>query len=86
MAAARLQRAEDRNELKKVVEMKGLDILRFGESGKYYLATRDLNGCQAVIIFSKKATILAHIAPQAPKFSFRGTVKQAYDDHCHQQL
>lgn len=67
MAAARLKEMQDLNLLKTVVQMNDLDIVRYGEAGKYCLATKDLNSCHAVAIIPKKAAILAHIAPLAPE-------------------
>ncbi|KAL8648563.1 MAG: hypothetical protein Q9210_004916 [Variospora velana] len=66
MAAAQLEKVQASNLLKKMVQMDDYDIVRFGEAGKTCLATRDLNSCHAVVIVSKKAAILAHIAPHAP--------------------
>ncbi len=67
MAAARLQQVRARNILKTTVPMNHHDIIRFGEAGMWCLATVDLNACHAVVIVSKKAAILTHIAPRPPE-------------------
>ena len=67
MAAARLQQARASNILKATVSMDHHDIIRFGEAGKWCLATVDLNSCHAVVIVSKKPAILTHIAPRPPE-------------------
>ena len=66
MAAARLKQVQDLGLLKTMVQMNRFEIVRFGEAGKYCLATNNLNSCHAVVILSKRAAILAHIAPNAP--------------------
>lgn len=38
--------------------------MRFQPGGKIFLGTEDLNGCTAVVIVSKDATILGHISPR----------------------
>lgn len=67
MAAAKLQQVRARNILKTTVPMIHHDIIRFGEDGMWCIATVDLNACHAVIIVSKKAAILTHIAPLPPE-------------------
>jgi len=67
MAAARLLQVQNLNLAKPMVQMDKVDIIRFGEAGKYCLATDRLNSCHAVAVVSKKAAILAHIAPHAPE-------------------
>ena len=66
MAAAQLAKVQSSGVLQKMVQMDDYDIVRFGEAGKTCLATQDLNSCHAVIIVSKKAAVLAHIAPNIP--------------------
>ncbi|KAL8838114.1 MAG: hypothetical protein Q9170_002255 [Blastenia crenularia] len=66
MAAAQLKKVQDSGQLKRLVEMDDYDIVIFGRERKTCLATEDLNSCHAVIIVSKKAAVLAHIAPHAP--------------------
>ena len=66
MAVARLEQAKTLSRLKAIVAMNDFDIVRFGEENKYSLATKDLNSCHAVVIVSRKAAILAHIAPNSP--------------------
>ncbi|KAL8798383.1 MAG: hypothetical protein Q9182_006705 [Xanthomendoza sp. 2 TL-2023] len=66
MTVARINSERSSNRLKSDVPMNRLDIVRYGESGKYSIATQNLNSCHAVAIISRKAAILAHIAPSAP--------------------
>ena len=66
MARVRLMYVERLGRLKSRVPMNENDIVIFGEEGKFSLATVDLNSCHAVAIVSKKAAILAHIAPLPP--------------------
>lgn len=67
MAAARLKEMQDLNLPKTMIQMNDLDIVSYVEIEKYCLATKNLNSCHAVTIISKKAAILAHIAPLASK-------------------
>ncbi len=67
MAAAQLEQVRARNILKTTMPMNHHDIIRFGEAGMCCIATVDLNACHAVVIVSKKAAILAHIAPLPPE-------------------
>ena len=66
MAVARIVSERGRGRLQNMVAMNAYDIVCFGNRGKYSLATENLNSCHAIIIVSKKAAILAHIAPHSP--------------------
>ncbi|KAL8820872.1 MAG: hypothetical protein Q9223_000991 [Gallowayella weberi] len=66
MTVARIAAERKLNRLKSDVPMNHLDIVCYGENGRYSIATQNLNGCHAVAIISRKAAILAHIAPSAP--------------------
>ena len=66
MAVARIMSERGRGRLKNMVAMNGFDIVCFGVGYKFSLATEKLNSCHAGIIVSKKAAILAHIAPHSP--------------------
>ena len=48
---------------KVLVGMDGVKFLAFGTEGRNILLTQDLNGCSGVVIVSRLAAILAHIAP-----------------------
>ena len=85
MAATRLQEMQNRNLLKTIVQINDLDIVRYGEVGKYCLATKDLNSCHAVAIISKKAAILPHTASLAPE-AIRDTLDQKHDNKSHPLL
>ncbi|KAL8952309.1 MAG: hypothetical protein Q9222_001761 [Ikaeria aurantiellina] len=66
MAASRWDQANAAGILKSIVPMNDFEIVRFGEDGKYCLATENLNGCNAVAIVSRRAAILGHVAPMSP--------------------
>ena len=63
MAFARLEQVRGLGSLKSIVPVNGLDIVVFGEDGKYSIGTVNLNSCHAVAITSTKAALLAHISP-----------------------
>ena len=63
MARVRLLQVERLGRLKSLVPINECDSVIFGEEGKFSLTTKDLTSCHAVAIVSKKAAILAHIAP-----------------------
>lgn len=67
MAAGKLEELGRAGKLKSIVAMNDHDIVRYGEDGKFGLATRDLKSCHAVAIVSQSAAILTHIAPLAPE-------------------
>ena len=82
MARVRLLQVEQLGRLQSRVPMNEHDIVIFGEGGKFSLATEDLNSCHAVAIVSKKAAILAHIAPNSldQNFSSEAWIKLKLDE------
>ncbi|KAL8787409.1 MAG: hypothetical protein Q9195_007784 [Heterodermia aff. obscurata] len=66
MARVRLNEAIQLDRLKSIVPIDNLDIVVFGENKKNSIATQNLNSCHTVAIVSRKAALLAHIAPGPP--------------------
>ena len=73
MANARLEQEKSANRLECMVPIDFNDIVIFGKNNKFSIATDRINSCHAVAIVSRKAAILAHIAPMSPNIPEKGS-------------